>query len=135
MSADQRRRSRSSVQGERAVLGVAQQLAHSTPAAALNDARWVAIFRETQRLLSHLYGEKSHVEILRYLAHVELNLVLAGYSVPRQAIQDQFATLFPRLGLQPAKGRDPQKFVYLQDIFGRQEPFVLLKLGDGDGDG
>lgn len=135
MSADQRRRPRSSVPGERAVLGIAQQLAHSTPVAALDDTRWIAIFRETHRLLSHLYAEKSHIEILRYLAHVELNLVLAGYTVPCQAIQDQFGKLFHRLGLQPAKGRDPQKFVYLQDVFGMQQPFVLLKLGDGDGNG
>jgi hypothetical protein len=36
--------------------------------------------------------------------------------------------MFARLGLQAAKGRDARKFVYLHDIFGKQEPFALLKL-------
>jgi hypothetical protein len=31
------------------------------------------------------------------------------------------------------KGRDPRKFVYLHDVFGREEPFVLLRLGDAHG--
>ena len=30
-------------------------------------------------------------------------------------------------------GRDPHKFVHLQDGFGTREPFVLLKLGYEDG--
>ena len=115
------------------VLTTAQARARPAAPPPLDPPAWIAIFRETHRLLSHLYGDKTHVEILHYLSHVELNLALAGYTVVRETIRDQFGKLFSRLGLQPAKGRDPHKFVYLQDIFGRQEPFVLLKLGYGDG--
>jgi hypothetical protein len=115
------------------VLATAQKLARPVAPPALDDPGWIAIFRDTHRLLSHLYGDKTHIEILHYLNHVQLNLALAGYPVAHQLIRDQFGKLFHRLSLQPAKGRDPQKFIYLQDGFGTQEPFVLLKLGDKDG--
>ena len=106
----------------------------SAPArTALDEGNWIAIFRRTHRLLAHLYGDKTHVDILHYLAHVELNLRLAGYSLGRQIIADQFGKLFPHLGLQAAKGRDARKFVYLHDVFGRQEPFTLLSLEYDDG--
>jgi hypothetical protein len=115
------------------VLTTARQLARAAGPPALDDAGWMAIFQDTHRLLSHLYSDKTHVEILHYLTHIELNLALAGYAVAREVIRDQFGRLFRHLGFQPAKGRDPHKFVHVQDAFGRQEPFVLLKLGDDDG--
>lgn len=121
------------VPGARDALAAAQELQPPTTSIFPDDAVWIDLFRETHRLLSVVYGERTHVEILRYLAHVELNLVLAGYRVSRQVVQDQFAKLFPRLHLEPAKGRDPRKFVYLHDVFGREEPFVLLRLGDEHG--
>jgi len=99
----------------------------------LDDAEWIAVFRATHRLLSHLYAQKTHIEIVRYLRHVELNVELAGYTISPDKLQEQFSRLFARVGLQPVKGRDPRKFVFLQDIWGRREPFVLLKLGDEDG--
>ncbi len=114
-------------------LGTAQKLARPTAPPALDDPGWIAIFQDTHRLLSHLYGDKTHVEIRHYLSHVELNLALAGYTVAQEFIQDQFGKLFHRLDLQPAKGRDLRKFVYLQDAFGLREPFVLLKLAYEDG--
>lgn len=127
------RRPRPTEETTERALATAQKLARSSGPPALDDPVWIAIFRETHRLLSHLYGDKTHVEILHYLSHVELNLALAGYTVARESIRDQFGKLFSRLGLQPAKGRDPHKFIYLQDVFGMQEPFVLLKLGYEDG--
>ena len=116
-----------------AVLAVARKLTVAPARSALDEGNWIAIFRRTHRLLTHLYGDKTHVDILHYLAHVELNLRLAGYALGRQIIADQFGKLFPRLGLQAAKGRDARKFVYLHDAFGRQEPFTLLSLEYDDG--
>jgi len=110
------------------VLARAQTLARPATPPALDDSTWIAIFRGTHRLLSPLYGDKTHIDIVHYLSHVELNLALAGYTVARELIRDQFGKVFSRLGLQPAKGRDPHKFVYLEDVFGSREPFVLLKL-------
>ena len=115
------------------VIATAQQRTRPALPPALDDAGWMAIFSEVHRLLSQLYSDKTHVEILRFLDHVELNLVLAGYRAARDVVLDRFAKLFPRLGLQAAKGRDPLKFVYLQDVFGTPEPFVLLKLEHEDG--
>lgn len=126
-------RSRPAEETAKEALATAQKLARPTAPPALDDPGWIAVFRDTHRLLSHLYGDKTHVEIRHYLSHVELNLALAGYSVAREFIQDQFGKLFHRLDLQPAKGRDPHKFVHLQDGFGTREPFVLLKLGYEDG--
>lgn len=114
-------------------LVTARKLARVAAPPVLDESVWMAIFRDTHRLLSHLYNDKTHVEILHYLNHVELNMALAGYTMAREVIQEQFGRLFTNLGLQPAKGRDPHKFVHLQDAFGRQEPFVLLKLGYADG--
>jgi hypothetical protein len=85
------------------------------------------------RLLSQLYRDKTHIEILHYLAHIEMNMALAGYRGAREEIATRFGTLFPQLGFQAAKGRDARKFVYIQDVFGRQEPFALLKLEYEDG--
>lgn len=115
------------------VLIKAQKRARATPPPDLDDSTWISIFQETHRLLSHLYSDRTHVEILRYLSHVELNLSLAGYTVEWESIRDQFGKLFSHLGLWPAKGRDSRKFVYLQDVFGMREPFVLLTLGYEDG--
>jgi hypothetical protein len=99
----------------------------------LDDAEWIAVFRATHRLLSQLYTQKTHIEIVRYLRHVELNVKLAGYTISPDRLQEQFSRLFARVGLQPVKGRDTRKFVFLQDLWGRREPFVLLKLGYEDG--
>jgi hypothetical protein len=85
------------------------------------------------QLLSHLYCDKTHIEILHYLAHVELNLMLAGYRGLDEVVAARFRTLFPQLGFQAVKGRDARKFVYVEDVFGRQEPFALLKLEWEDG--
>ena len=115
------------------VIATAQQRSRSAVPPTLDDAGWMAIFSEVHRLLSELYSDKTHVEILRFLDHVELNLVRAGYRAARDVVLDRFAKLFPRLGLQAVKGRDPLKFVYLQDVFGTPEPFVLLKLEHEDG--
>jgi hypothetical protein len=116
-----------------AMLAVARKLTVAPARTALDEGNWIAIFRRTHRLLAHLYGDKTHVDILHYLAHVELNLRLAGYALGRQIIADEFGKLFPRIGLQAAKGRDARKFVYLHDVFGRQEPFTLLSLEYDDG--
>jgi hypothetical protein len=115
------------------VLAAARRLASSPARTALDERNWIAIFRQTQRLLSHLYRDRTHVDIVHYLAHVELNLRVAGYKLGRHIIADQFDKLFPHLGLQAAKGRDARKFVYLHDVFGRQEPFSLLSLECDDG--
>jgi hypothetical protein len=110
------------------LLAAARKLLPATKVAALDDDAWIAIFGDTHRLVSTLYAERSHLEIALYLSHVEVNLLLAGYRVEASSIAAQFGKLFARLGLQAVKGRDARKFVYLQDIFGRQEPFALLKL-------
>ena len=108
---------------------------HARPTAppALAEADWIALFKKTHLLVSHLYSDKTHIEILRYLRHVEVNLTLAGYTIARRLIQEHFSLVFPRLGFEPAKGRDPRKFVSLRDMTGRQESFVLLKLGCENG--
>jgi hypothetical protein len=111
-----------------ALLAAARKRLPMTRVAALDDHTWIGLFSDTHRLVSTLYRDRSHIEILLYLAHVEVNLLLAGYQLEPAAILDQFGKLFPRLGLQAAKGRDTRKFVYLHDTFGRQEPFALLKL-------
>jgi hypothetical protein len=111
-----------------ALLAAARQRLPATRVAALDDDVWIGIFRDTHRLVSTLYSDRSHIEIIVYLAHIEVNLLLGGYQIEPSAIAAQFGTLFARLGLQAAKGRDARKFVYLHDIFGRQEPFALLKL-------
>ncbi len=116
-----------------AVLAAVRRLTLAPVRTALEEGNWIAIFDQMHRLLAHLYGGKTHVDIVHYLAHVELNLRLAGYTPGRQIIADQFGKLFPRLGLQAAKGRDARKFVYLHDVFGRQEPFTLLSLECDDG--
>jgi hypothetical protein len=100
---------------------------------ALDDEEWIRVFQVVQRLLSHLYHDKTHIEILHYLAHVEMNLVLAGYQGAREELAIRFGTLFPHLGFQAVKGRDARKFVYVRDVFGRQEPFSLLRLECEDG--
>jgi hypothetical protein len=131
--ADHRAKPREARGGVTAVRAVARRLTITPARTALDEGNWIAIFRRTHRLLAHLYGDKTHVDILHYLAHVELNLRLAGYALGRQIIADQFGKLFPRIGLQAAKGRDARKFVYLHDVFGRQEPFTLLSLEYDDG--
>jgi hypothetical protein len=110
------------------LLAAARKLLPATKVAALDDDAWIAIFGDTHRLISTLYAERSHLEIGMYLSHVEVNLLLSGYRIEASSIAAQFGKLFARLGLQAVKGRDAHKFFYLQDIFGRQEPFALLKL-------
>jgi hypothetical protein len=114
-------------------LAAARRQSPSSRAIAFGDAEWINIFRAIHHLLSHLYGNKTHVEILHYLAFVEMNLMLAGYHGVDAEIATRFRTLFPQLGFQAVKGRDARKFVYVQDVFGRQEPFALLKLEWEDG--
>ncbi len=116
-----------------AVLAAARRLSSAPARTALDEGNWIAIFGEMHRLLAYFYGGKTHVDILHYLAHVEVNLRLAGYTLSRQIIADQFGKLFPQLGFQAAKGRDARKFVYLHDVYGRQEPFTLLSLECDDG--
>jgi hypothetical protein len=111
-----------------ALVTAARKLLPATKVAALDDDAWIAIFGDTHRLVSTLYCERSHLEIGLYLSHVEVHLLLGGYRIEPSAIAGQFGKLFARLGLQAVKGRDVRKFVYLQDIFGRQEPFALLEL-------
>jgi len=111
-----------------ALLATARKLTPATKVTALDNDVWIGVFSDTHRLVSTLYRDRSHIEIWLYLAHVEVNLLLGGYRIEPSAIADQFGKLFARLGLQAAKGRDARKFVYLHDIFGRQEPFALLKL-------
>lgn len=98
----------------------------------LQEEHLVEVFQQTHRLLSALYPAKTHIEILLYLQHVEWNLRFAGYDISPLVLQTMFAKLFPRLGLQLVKGRDAKKFVYVEDIYGRREPFVLMKLGGND---
>ena len=107
--------------------------ARSTVPPPLAEADWIALFKKTHLLVSHLYSDKTHIEILCYLRHVEVNLILAGYTIAQRLIQEHFSLMFPRLGFEPAKGRDSRKFVSLRDRTGRQESFVLLKLGCENG--
>jgi hypothetical protein len=111
-----------------AILSAARKLTSATKVTTLDDDAWIRVFSHTHRLVSTLYRDRSHIEILLYLAHVEVNVLLGGYCIEPSAIADQFGKMFARLGLQAAKGRDARKFVYLHDIFGKQEPFALLKL-------
>jgi hypothetical protein len=115
------------------VLAASRRQSPSSLAIALEDEEWVSIFRAIHHLLSQLYRDKTHIEILHYLAYVEMNLMLAGYRGLDEEIATRFRTLFPQLGFQAVKGRDARKFVYVQDVFGRQEPFALLKLEWEDG--
>jgi hypothetical protein len=73
-------------------------------------------------------SRKTCLESLHYLGHVEMNLILAGIRAGHQEIASRFETLFPQLGFQAAKGRDARKFIYVQDVSGRREPFTLPKL-------
>jgi hypothetical protein len=114
-------------------LAAARQRSASSPAIILEDEEWIGIFRAIHRLLSHLYCDKTHIEIMHYLVCVATNFNLAGYGGADEEIATHFRTLFPQLGFQAVKGRDARKFVYVQDVFGRQEPFALLKLEWEDG--
>ncbi len=107
--------------------------ARPTVPPALAEADWIALFKKTHLLVSQLYSDKTHIEILCYLRHVEVNLILAGYTIAQRLIKEHFSLIFPRLGFEPAKGRDSRKFVSLRDRTGRQESFVLLKLGCENG--
>jgi hypothetical protein len=120
--------SRVRTQPTSSILAVTRRLRASTRPVAFADEDWITMFRGIHRLLAHLYHEKTYIEIVQYLTHVEVNLILAGYQVTRQEIAIRFGTLFPRLGFQAAKGRNVRKFVYVQDVFGVQEPYALLKL-------
>jgi hypothetical protein len=99
----------------------------------LKDQDWIGMFQLLHRLLSHRHRDRTHIEIVRYLEYVEMTLVLAGYRGVHEEIVARFGMLFPHLGFQATKGRDARKFVYIQDVFGRQEPFALLKLECDDG--
>jgi hypothetical protein len=112
---------------------VAPRLSPSLPSVKFEDAEWISIFQLVYRLMSHLYRDKAYIEISHYLGHVEMNLTLAGYRGAHEEITTRFSTLFPRLGFQATKGRDARKFVDIQDVFGRRESFVLLKLECEDG--
>jgi hypothetical protein len=112
---------------------VAPRLSPSLPSVKFEDAEWISIFQLVHRLLSHLYRDKAYIEISHYLRQVEMNLTLAGYRGAHEEIATRFGTLFPRLGFQAAKGRDVRKFVDVRDVFGREEPFALLKLECEDG--
>jgi hypothetical protein len=111
----------------------AAQRSAAAPTITLEDAEWISVFRAIHRLLSHLYRDKTHIEILHFLTYVATTFRLAGYGGADAAIASRFRTLFPQLGFQAVKGRDARKFVYVQDVFGRQEPFALLKLECEDG--
>jgi hypothetical protein len=117
----------------RSVLTAARRLSPSSPAMPFADAEWINIFRAIHHLLSHLYRDKTHIGILHYLTYVEMNLRLAGYPGLDEEISTRFRTLFSQLGFQAVKGRDARKLVYVQDVFGRLEPFALLKLEWEDG--
>lgn len=114
------------------LLALARQMFPLPRQEPLQEGHLVEVFQQTHRLLSALYPAKTHIEILHYLQHVEWNLRFAGYDISPLVLQTMFAKLFPRLGLQVVKGRDAKKFVYVEDIYGRREPFVLVKLGGDD---
>ena len=110
------------------LLAVVRRVSSSSPSIAFEDKEWISIFQMIHRLLSHLHRDRTHIEIVHYLEYVEMALGLAGYRGFHEEIVTRFRTLFPQLGFQAAKGRDARKFVYIQDVFGKQEPFALLKL-------
>jgi hypothetical protein len=111
-----------------ALLAVVRQMSSASPPVAFEEKEWIRIFQVIHRLLSHLHRDRTHIEIVHYLEYVEMALGLAGYRGFHEEIVIRFRTLFPQLGFQAAKGRDARKFVYIQDVFGKQEPFALLKL-------
>ncbi len=114
-------------------LTASPRLPTSPSATVFEDDDWLGIFQAMHRLLSYLYRDKTHIEIWHFLAYVEMNLIVAGYGGSGEEIVTRFRTIFPQLGFQAVKGRDARKFVYVQDTFGRQEPFALLKLECEDG--
>jgi hypothetical protein len=111
-----------------ALLAVARRASSASPPVAFEEKEWISIFQLIHRLLSHLHRDRTHIEIVHYLEYVEMALALAGYRGVYGEIVTRFGTLFPQLGFQAAKGRDARKFVYVQDVFGKHEPFALLKL-------
>jgi hypothetical protein len=71
--------------------------------------------------------------MLHYLEHIEMNLILAGSREEHEKIASRFEPLFPPLGFRAAKEHGACTFDYVQDVFGRQEPFALLEREREDG--
>src|SRR5690554_1461952 len=94
----------------------------------ISDEKFVLLFKQVKNLVKLLHQDKEYIEIKKYLRYVEINLILSGYEKDHDYLEEKFGKLFYRLDMVPKKGRRAEKFVHLNDKYGRSEPYVLIKL-------
>jgi hypothetical protein len=78
----------------------------------------ISIFNETLTYSKLLYSDKEKIKIKEYLAHVQVNLYMAGYDVTEIKMQQIFTDFFVELDFDLEEGSDEEDFIAVREMNG-----------------
>lgn len=81
-------------------------------------SKLISIFNETLNYVKLLYSDEEKIKIKNYLAHVQVNLYMAGYDVTEIKMQEIFMVFFTELNFDLAEGSDEEDFVAIKEMNG-----------------
>ena len=96
---------------------------------AVSQKNLINIFLTTFEFIKLLYPDKGAIKIKEYLAHVQLNLFLAGHNVQEEKLESIFGEFVKHLNLALTDGRNEEDFIKVKDNYGKVENKVYIELG------
>ncbi|MDW8802471.1 hypothetical protein P8V03_15080 [Clostridium sp. A1-XYC3] len=85
------------------------------------------IFLTTFENVKSLYSDKNAIKIKEYLIHMQANMILAGYNVDEEKLEEIFSQFSKHLGFELSDGRNEEDFVAVKDIYGKCDNKVYIE--------
>lgn len=93
----------------------------------ISNRTMMNIFLTTFENVKALYSDKNAIKIKEYLVHMQANMILAGYNVDEEKIEQIFSEFSKYLGLELTDGRNEEDFVKIKDVYGKYDNKVYIE--------